>query len=260
MLSSQKKVMDVVFLIDATGSMSATIKAAHDKATEMAITLRVKNPEVDFKFGSVCYRDPIDSPGDVHQIHDLNGDIDSLVGFLSGVVATGGGDGPEDWVGAYKCALDSMKWRDGAKTIIHIADAPAHGQVYCGAVNHEEEAPKLKPLIEAVAKRGILMSCIDLSRGAQTSFNACKPIYEQAGGCKFNIEELDLSGSHSDRVSRCFAECCRSDDVLCDEDCECECECECEYSSEAAPCDAIGDVLCDCAAVACEDALSLFYS
>jgi hypothetical protein len=136
MSSGQMKVMDVVFLIDATGSMSDTIKAAHDRATEIAINLRAENPGVDIQFGSVCYRDPIDCPSDVHQIHNLNYDINSLATFLSGVEASGGGDGPEDWVGAYKCALHSLKWRNGAKTIIHIADAPAHGRAYCGYPNH----------------------------------------------------------------------------------------------------------------------------
>jgi hypothetical protein len=198
MTSSQKKVMDVLFLIDATGSMSATIQAAHDKATEMAINLRVKNPDVDFMFGSVCYRDPIDSPTDVHQMQDLDGNIDSLVSFFSSVQATGGGDGPEDWVGAYKLALDSVTWRDGAKTIIHIADAPAHGNAYCGSVNHEEESPKLQPLIEAVAKRGILISGMDLNYGASASFNVCKDIYDRAGGCRFNIERLSLNGMQFD--------------------------------------------------------------
>jgi hypothetical protein len=142
------KFMDVVFLIDATGSMSSTLKAAHDKAAELAINLRVKNPTVKFQFGSVCYRDPIDSPGDVHQVHQLSEDMDALVAFLAGVCAHGGGDGPEDWVGAYDLVLREIQWRDGAKTIIHIADAPAHGKRYCGHENHEEESHKLAPLIE----------------------------------------------------------------------------------------------------------------
>jgi hypothetical protein len=216
MTSTQKKVMDVVFLIDATGSMSGAIQAAHDKATEMAINLRVKNSDVDFMFGSVCYRDPIDSPPDVHQVHNLNRNIDSLVKFLSGVTATGGGDGPEDWVGAYKHALNSMSWRDGAKTIIHIADAPAHGKAYCGSDNHEKESPKLRPLIETVAKRGILISAIDLNYGASGSFIACKEIYDRAGGCKFSIEELSLNGYSVDISCSGGRARSRKDSVRCD--------------------------------------------
>jgi hypothetical protein len=75
-----------------------------------------------------------------------------------------------------------MSWPDGAKTIIHVHDVLSHGSADCGSVNHEEESPTLEPLTEAGAKRGILMSCIDLNSGAATSFNACKDIYEQAAG------------------------------------------------------------------------------
>jgi hypothetical protein len=279
MTSDQQKVMDVVFLIDATGSMSATIKAAHDKAAEMAINLRVKNPDVNFMFGSVCYRDPVDSPGDTHEVHQLNPDIDTLVSFFATVHATGGGDGPEDWVGAYRLVLDAIKWRDGPKTIIHIADAPAHGKLYCGSQNHEEESPKLKPLIQTVAKRGILMSCIDINCGASASFDVCKSIYEKAGGCKFSIEKSALGGGYgesSSGISASFAKkrSCKSHHLSRERESSslkkrkrsAVHEDEEETLGDTADCDGggrdedIGRILCDCTEVACEDALELFYA
>jgi hypothetical protein len=91
-------------------------------------------------------------------VHALSPDIDCLVAFLATVRATGSGDGPEDWVGAYGVALSEMRWRGGAKTVVHITDAPAHGARYCGHPNHEEEAPKLAPLIERVTRDGILVT------------------------------------------------------------------------------------------------------
>jgi hypothetical protein len=53
--------MDVVCLIDATGFMRAILKGAHDKPAEIAVNHCVRNPDVKFKFGSVCSRDPLDS-------------------------------------------------------------------------------------------------------------------------------------------------------------------------------------------------------
>jgi hypothetical protein len=272
MSESQQKVMDVVFLIDATGSMSATIKAAHDKAAEIAISLRVNNPEVNFKFGSVCYRDPIDSPTDIHQIHQLDTEIDTLVTFFSTVQASGGGDGPEDWVGGYNLVLNKMEWRSGPKTIIHIADAPAHGQLYCNSINHEEESSKLEPLIEIVAKRGILMSCIDINCGALNSFKVCQNIYEQAGGCGFTIESLSLNGMYGERSSteshgRMEVCICEDDDGIC-------CDCDVLFGSDSDHSDGddegdgnarddgndeIGRALHDCTHVACTQALKMFY-
>jgi hypothetical protein len=204
------KLMDVVFLIDATGSMAATLKGAHDKAAEIAIDLRVRNPAVKFEFGCVCYRDPVDCQGDVHEVHQLSDNMDSLVDFLATVRAQGGGDGPEDWVGAYDLALGRMAWRGGAKTIVHIADAPAHGARFCGSRNHEEESSKLDPLIKCVAQRGILVMGLDLNGGSTLSFNACKAIYDAAGGRKYTIESFVVQGGWGEDAGRCTRSCAMS--------------------------------------------------
>jgi hypothetical protein len=47
-----------------------------------------------------------------------------------------------------------------------------------------------------VAKRGILLAGIDLNNGATTSFHRCKAIYEAAGGPKFTVDPLVLTGSY----------------------------------------------------------------
>jgi hypothetical protein len=184
---SKAKQADVLFIIDATGSMASAIAGAHSKACDLAVELRTASPEVDFQFGCICYRDPVDAPGDIHQVHDLNADVKSLTSFLSTVYATGGGDSPEDWVGAYEIALKQIHWRSGAKTIVHIADAPAHGTAF-GGPGHEVEAQKLPPLIQSLARQRIVMSALDLDAGATASFAACKKIYDRAEGPRFDIE------------------------------------------------------------------------
>lgn len=137
---------------------------------------------MSFQSGSVCYCGPIDSTIDVHEVHQLNSDIESLVAFRGTIKATCDGYHPENWVGPYHLAVNQFKWRAGAKTIIHIEDAPAHGRAYFRSVNHEEESPELRPLIETVSKRDILMSCIGLNGGGVASFNVCHDIYKAAGG------------------------------------------------------------------------------
>ena len=59
----------------------------------------------------------------------------------------GGGDTPEDWVGAYNIALNNISWRNGVRCIIHIADAGAHGSKYTSGDGHPDEGPKLDSLI-----------------------------------------------------------------------------------------------------------------
>jgi hypothetical protein len=187
MPSLDQKTMDVVFLIDATGSMAAMIKGAHDKAAELATELRKKSSEIDFRFGCVCYRDPIDVRSDVHQVHGLNSDIQAMVRFLEGVKASGGGDCPEDWVGAYEIALHQIQWRTGGKTIIHMADAPAHGSKF-GGPGHEEEGPKLVPLIEETAREQIVISAMDIWAQASKAFAECKVIYDKCQGPGYDIQ------------------------------------------------------------------------
>jgi hypothetical protein len=134
--------------------------------------------------------------------------MDYLVAFLATVRASGGGDGPEDLVGAYHLALRQIEWRDGAKTIIHIADAPAHGELYCGFANHDEEYDELVMLIEGVAgaAAGILVTGLDLNSCATRSFNECKTIYDTAHGRKYTVESFAVQLGWGDaRVVRARA-------------------------------------------------------
>jgi hypothetical protein len=69
----------------------------------------------------------VDSRSDIHQTFLLTNQISAMQAQIATVMASGGGDRPEDWVGAYRLALNEMNWRLGQKLIIHLADAPAHG-------------------------------------------------------------------------------------------------------------------------------------
>jgi hypothetical protein len=195
----ETRLMDVVFMIDATGSMSETIRAAHARAVEMAENLRMEDPKTDFRFASVCYRDPVDSRTDVHDVFQLSDQIPELTTFFSGIRATGGGDGPEDFVGAFRLALDTIQWRDGGRTLILIADAPAHGQRYCGHVNHQEEEPLLEPLVQNVAELGISLNMISLNGGADRTFDEIEKIYAAAGGPQVQKRSLALGRERAAR-------------------------------------------------------------
>ena len=65
------------------------------------------------------------------QSYPLTHDIEKLKSQIGSERATGGGVGPEDWVGAYDEALDNIAWRYDTRLIIHIANAPAFGSELC---------------------------------------------------------------------------------------------------------------------------------
>jgi hypothetical protein len=90
-----------------------------------------------------------------------------------------------------------------------------------------------------VAKRGIVLSCIDISFGAAASFNACREINERAGGCKFLLKDLELHGSGGE-PRRCHP----------DEDSE-------EGGEETSPPREIGRTLYEWAGFTCAEALCI---
>ena len=206
-MTKRTKKMDIVFCIDATGSMSATIQAARDKATDLAFDLHIRNRQADFQYGCVCYRDPVDASNDVHQVYDLNPDAESMTEWLEDVQATGGGDGPEDYVGALECVFNKISWRQESKrAIIWIADAPAHGRRYCGHDNHQEEEPKLQPLVERLAREGYYFVALSLDGGADRSFSEMRAIYQGAGGVSFAQESFKPeSGNEVARIAETMA-------------------------------------------------------
>ena len=82
--------IDVVFLLDTTGSMSGLIAAAKAKIWSIADQLAEGRPEPHIRMGLVAYRDRGDAY--VTRKQDLTDDIDDLYGHLTALQAAGGGD------------------------------------------------------------------------------------------------------------------------------------------------------------------------
>jgi hypothetical protein len=133
------QIVDHLFMIDATGSMASVLKATHEKVKEIAVQLRDEFPDVQFRFACVCYRDPVDSPTDQHEVLQFDKNIEKFMLFLEPIQATGGGDGPEDFVGSFKIALNLNWSENSSKSITLFADAPPHGKLFCGYDNHENQ-------------------------------------------------------------------------------------------------------------------------
>jgi uncharacterized protein with von Willebrand factor type A (vWA) domain len=53
---------DILFMIDGTGSMSASITSAKNEIINISNQLKSLFPDFKFQFGCIIYRDPIDSP------------------------------------------------------------------------------------------------------------------------------------------------------------------------------------------------------
>ena len=117
--------LDVLFLLDSTGSMDDEIQQI--KATLQSIAKRVSNlpANPDLRFGMVSYRDQEDRY--ITQLHDFDGNVERFQQTIRGVEASGGGDYPESLNQALHEAVNDASWRENSiRLTFLIADAPPH--------------------------------------------------------------------------------------------------------------------------------------
>ena len=186
-----KKPFDVIYLVDATGSMSGSIENVKTYCVDIANILKNQMMLYDFKFGAVFYRDPIDSHSDTNDHYPFTSETVGLQNWVRGMSATGGGDTPEDWVGGYNIALNNMSWRSGNRLIIHIADAGAHGTDYTSGDKYSSEGPKLDNYIRECANRNITIVAFKIGSEPQKSFDRSKYLYNNMGKTNYKIQEFD---------------------------------------------------------------------
>ena len=116
--------IDVVFVIDATGSMAWV----HDRVRERieALSQYVRNLVPLARFGVIAYRDYQD-PDFVTQISQPSFDVLKARTFMNVLDANGGGDVPEAVTEALRKAEKAIAWRSGAqRVLIVVGDAPPH--------------------------------------------------------------------------------------------------------------------------------------
>ncbi len=147
------KRVEVVFVLDTTGSMSGLIHAAKEKIWSIASTLAQAQQAPEISIGLVAYRDRGDAY--VTQVVDLNRDLDSMYAKLMDFEAGGGGDGPEAVNEALEAAVQRMSWsqdQSAYKVVFLVGDAPPH-------MDYQDDVKYSQVVATAVAK-GIVVNTI----------------------------------------------------------------------------------------------------
>lgn len=119
--------MDVVFLIDTTGSMDDEIAVVKESIVDMITEIERGKPAPDVRFGLVLYRDRGDEY--VTKTFELTRDTDSIIRTVRDIRSGGGGDTPESVNEALHEAVSNINWDkdiDTEKTIFLIGDAEPH--------------------------------------------------------------------------------------------------------------------------------------
>jgi hypothetical protein len=135
--------LDVLFLVDATGSMSDEIAKVQSTIFDVAGQIDALPERPNARYGLVTYRDRGDSF--VTKTYEFTPDVRDFAGNLNTVFADGGGDYPESLNEGLHHALNSVEWRGPGtvQLIFLIADAPPHldyDQDYDYAVEMERAA------------------------------------------------------------------------------------------------------------------------
>ena len=175
------KRVEVVFVLDTTGSMGGLIHAAKEKIWSIASTLAQAQQAPEISMGLVAYRDRGDAY--VTQVVDLNRDLDSMYVKLMDFAADGGGDGPEAVNEALEAAVNRMSWSQDQSTykvVFLVGDAPPH-------MDYQDDA-KYPQVVAAAAAKGIVVNTIQCG-GLSDTVAPWQQIAALGHGRYFTVEQ-----------------------------------------------------------------------
>jgi Mg-chelatase subunit ChlD len=178
--TSAKRV-EVVFVLDTTGSMSGLIHAAKEKIWSIASTLAQAQQAPEISMGLVAFRDRGDAY--VTRVVDLDRDLDSMYAQLMDFGAGGGGDGPESVNDALHAAVHRMSWSQDPgtyKVVFLVGDAPPH-------MDYQDDV-KYPEIVAAAAAKGIVVNTIQCG-GATETVAPWRHIASLGRGRYFTVEQ-----------------------------------------------------------------------
>lgn len=145
--------VDIAFVLDTTGSMSEEIASV--KSTIQRVAESLRGQQVSVRIGLVEYKDRSDPF--VTKVYPMSSDTNAFSNEVSGIVASGGGDMPEDMNAGLHAALNKLEWNSQAVTraAFVIGDAPPH-------LDYQNEADYAADM-KIAAHRGIQLYTIAAS-------------------------------------------------------------------------------------------------
>lgn len=142
--SSLPKSLDLMFVIDTTGSMGDEMRYLAKEFNAIVSNVKEKHPDVQIRFGLTLYRDK----GDEYVVRDFDftSSVQTMQKQLEKQSANGGGDYPEAMEKGIQKALDaSWQANDGVRMMFLVADAPPH----------DEHIKQMVPIIKKARAMGI---------------------------------------------------------------------------------------------------------
>jgi Mg-chelatase subunit ChlD len=117
--------LDVLFLIDATGSMGGEIQRLQDTIKTVSSRIQGLDTQPGVRYGLVAYRDQNEEY--VTASADFTANVADFKASLDKVEAAGGGDKPEDVESGLAKAVNGASWgQDAVRLVFLVADAAPH--------------------------------------------------------------------------------------------------------------------------------------
>lgn len=196
-ITNERPKVEVVFVLDTTGSMGGLIEAAKEKIWSIASTMASAQPAPQIRMGLVAYRDRGDDY--VTKVVDLSSDLDSVYATLMDFRANGGGDGPESVNQALYDAVNNVSWSqdpDAYKVVFLLGDAPPH-------MDYQDDVKYTDTAATANA-RGIVVNTIQCGQNSATT-RQWQRIAQLGSGRYFQVEQagsaIAIATPFDDRIA-----------------------------------------------------------
>lgn len=174
--------LEMVFVLDTTGSMSGLIDGAKQKIWGIVNGVMQEPHSSSVRIGLVAYRDRGDAY--VTQIQPLTEDLDKVYTVLMSYEADGGGDTEEDVRTALAAGLNKAGWSPAAsdlsQVIFLVGDAPPHN-------DYDDAADTLVTAANAV-QRGVIINTIRCGLSMETE-RVWQTIARHGNGQYFSIAQ-----------------------------------------------------------------------
>lgn len=158
---NNKKTLEMVFVLDTTGSMGGLIEGAKQKIWSIVNDVMQRKDRPNVKIGLVAYRDNTDEY--VTKVTELTDDLDKIYTNLMDFRAAGGGDTPENVRRALAEGVTRAGWskndENTAQIIFLVGDAPPH--------NYVQEPDVLETTAKAV-KQNMIVNTIQCGNAPDT--------------------------------------------------------------------------------------------
>ena len=158
---SSQKTLEMVFVLDTTGSMGGLIDGAKQKIWSIVNDVMQRKDRPKVKVGLVAYRDNGDAY--VTQVLPLSEDLDKVYSTLMDYQAAGGGDTPENVRRALAEGVEKVGWSkqnaNTAQILFLVGDAPPQ--------NYVQEPDVLETTAKAV-RRNMIVNTIQCGNASDT--------------------------------------------------------------------------------------------